>query len=229
MFQPPLSPECLVAQVVKYKLSHQHEQEYSCYFSWSGVCSSSLCLRGIPPASHSYALFGHHPPGSWLFLNKRMSEHKPMTPYLQDDSYQLKNDIGVNPTFWTEEMCHYAESPFRWSLQWYCSNIYSEFLILNSLNSDNIKDLEWLPLWRPFGIVVMSSLGRRATCTDSWQVQIGKRLRLFQSQSSWSTDENWGWLAPFLGGRGHGPERVAFLVGWRAGESISFDFHAFTL
>ena len=34
-------------------------------------------------------------------------------PSLQDDSYQLKNDIGVNPTFWTEEMCHYAESPFR--------------------------------------------------------------------------------------------------------------------
>ena len=158
-----------------------------------------------------------------------MSEHKPMTPYLQDDSYQLKNDIGVNPTFWTEEMCHYAESPFRWSLQWYCSNIYSEFLTLNSLNSDNIKDLEWLPLWRPFGIVVMSSLGRRATCTDSWQVQIGKRLRLFQSPSSWSTGENWGWLAPVLGGRGHSPERVAFLVGWRAGESISFDFHAFSL
>ena len=70
MFQPPLSPECLVAQVVKYKLSHQHEQIYSCYFSWSGVCSSSLCLRGIPPASHSYALFGHHPPGSRLWAIK---------------------------------------------------------------------------------------------------------------------------------------------------------------
>ena len=140
MFQPPLSPECLVAQVIKYKLSHQHEQTYSCYFSWLGVCSSSLCLRGIPPASHSHALYGHHPPGSWL-LAKKMSEHQPMTSCLQDDSYQLKNDIGVNPTFWTEEMCHYAESPFRWSLQWYCSNIYSEFLILNSLHSDKISKI----------------------------------------------------------------------------------------
>ena len=37
-------------------------------------------------------------------------------PLEQDDSYQLKNDIGVNPTFWTEEMCHYAESPFRFLL-----------------------------------------------------------------------------------------------------------------
>jgi len=71
MFQPPLSPECLVAQ---------ESEPHRC------ICGEYLLPLVLTPS---------------------------MVIIHQDDSYQLKNDIGVNPTFWTEEMCHYAESPFR--------------------------------------------------------------------------------------------------------------------
>ena len=92
-------------------------------------------------------------------------------PSLQDDSYQLKNDIGVNPTFWTEEMCHYAESPFR---------LFPFGKLVKSLKDCvefQFSGPGWLPHLKQFGIVVTWSLEPPATCTGSSQVPIGKHWR----------------------------------------------------
>ena len=94
-----------------------------------------------------------------------------LNPSLQDDSYQLKNDIGVNPTFWTEEMCHYAESPFR------LFPFGKLFKSLKDCVEFQFSGPGWLPHLKQFGIAVTWSLELPATCTASSQVPIGKHWR----------------------------------------------------